>query len=115
MCLSPSTSDMLSSSFRYGRWLEETYFSNRSAEYLMILLVSAAMIVVCLAIRLFKSRTEAVSAYRTPIYPSVSTTIPRLRTDIYLESKEYTRTSCHPGSYTTARALCIFPSPNLRK
>jgi len=30
--------------FRYGRWLEETYFSNKSAEYLMLLLVSAVMI-----------------------------------------------------------------------
>jgi hypothetical protein len=57
----------------------------------MLLLVSAVMILVCLAIRLFKSRTDGhLSAHRTPIYPSVLTTIPCLRTDIYLESKEYT-------------------------
>lgn len=57
----------------------------------MLLLVSAVMILVCLTIRLLKSQTEArLSVHRTPICPSVSTTIPCLRTYIYLESKEYT-------------------------
>jgi len=55
----------------------------------MLLLVSAVMILVRFTIPLFKSRTEGhLSAHRTPIYPSVPTTILYLRTDIYLESKE---------------------------
>ncbi|KAG8859033.1 hypothetical protein FRB91_008900 [Serendipita sp. 411] len=32
--------------FRYGRWLEQTFFANKPAEYLMLLLVSAALIIV---------------------------------------------------------------------
>lgn len=33
-------------SFRYGRWLEQTFFANKPAEYLMLLLVSAVLIIV---------------------------------------------------------------------
>ena len=74
----------------------------------MLLLVSAVMILVCPCASPMKSQTDGdLSAYRTPICPYVLTTIPCLRTNIYLESKEYTRTSCHPGSYTVASSICM--------
>jgi hypothetical protein len=41
-------------SFRYGRWLEQTFFANKPAEYLMLLLVSAALIVVRSALGSFR-------------------------------------------------------------
>src|SRR5260370_26242363 len=107
----PSIADKSShSSFRYGRWLEETYCTNKPAEYLMLLLFSAAMILVCTSPLPRVGLRPSLSDHRTAVCPSVLTTDSCFRTDIYLESEEYTRTSRHPRSYTATSAIRLSPS-----